>query len=147
MKVFRICGTAFASKVVLLSNKFMYKRLIAFLMFLSLIVLLAIMQTTAPSKVGPVAIVFVFILIYVLVTCTLSLLFLFLRRAVILFRLVQATPSQHARIIAYCAVLALAPTIILAMQSVGQMQPYIYVCVGLFVVLAISYIHYQMCAK
>ena len=60
----------------------MYKRLIAFLMFLSLVVLLAITQTTAPSKVGPAIVVVVFVLIYIFLTCTLTLLLLFINKIV-----------------------------------------------------------------
>ena len=112
----------------------MYKRLIAFLMFLSLVVLLAITQTTAPSKVGPAIVVVVFVLIYIFLTCTLTLLLLFINKIVSRHK---SEPSKRSAddmyTLMYGAVLALAPTVIVAVQSIGQIQAGTYVLITLFV--------------
>lgn len=126
----------------------MYKRLIAFLMFLSLVVLLAITQTTAPSKVGPAIVVVVFVLIYIFLTCTLTLLLLFINKIVSKYK---SEPSKRSAddmyILMYGAVLALAPTVIVAMQSIGQIQAGTYVLITLFVLLALLYVRHQKRVK
>ena len=126
----------------------MYKRLIAFLMFLSLVVLLAITQTTAPSKVGPAIVVVVFVLIYIFLTCTLTLLLLFINKIVSKHK---SEPSKRSAddmyTLMYGAVLALAPTVIIAVQSIGQIQAGIYVLITLFVLLALLYVRHQKRVK
>ena len=126
----------------------MYKRLIAFLMFLSLVVLLAITQTTAPSKVGPAIVVVVFILIYIFLTCTLTLLLLFINKIASKY---NSEPSKRSAddmyILMYGAVLALAPTVIIAVQSIGQIQAGTYVLITLFVLLALLYVRHQKRVK
>lgn len=126
----------------------MYKRLIAFLMFLSLVVLLAITQTTAPSKVGPVIVVVVFVLIYIFLTCTLTLLLLFINKIVSKHK---SEPSKRSAddmyTLMYGAVLALAPTVIVAVQSIGQIQAGTYVLITLFVLLALLYVRHQKRVK
>lgn len=126
----------------------MYKRLIAFLMFLSLVVLLAITQTTAPSKVGPAIVVVVFILIYIFLTCTLTLLLLFINKIASKY---NSEPSKRSAddmyILMYGAVLALAPTVIVAVQSIGQIQAGTYVLITLFVLLALLYVRHQKRVK
>ena len=126
----------------------MYKRLIAFLMFLSLVVLLAITQTTAPSKVGPAIVVVVFVLIYIFLTCTLTLLLLFINKIVSKHK---SEPSKRSAddmyILMYGAVLALAPTVIIAVQSIGQIQAGTYVLITLFVLLALLYVRHQKRVK
>ena len=126
----------------------MYKRLIAFLMFLSLVVLLAITQTTAPSKVGPAIVVVVFVLIYIFLTCTLTLLLLFINKIVSRHK---SEPSKRSAddmyTLMYGAVLALAPTVIVAVQSIGQTQAGTYVLITLFVLLALLYVRHQKRVK
>lgn len=126
----------------------MYKRLIAFLMFLSLVVLLAITQTTAPSKVGPAIVVVVFVLIYIFLTCTLTLLLLFINKIVSNHK---SEPSKRSAddmyTLMYGAVLALAPTVIVAVQSIGQIQAGTYVLITLFVLLALLYVRHQKRVK
>ena len=126
----------------------MYKRLIAFLMFLSLVVLLAITQTTAPSKVGPAIVVVVFILIYIFLTCTLTLLLLFINKIASKY---NSEPSKRRAddmyTLMYGAVLALAPTVIVAVQSIGQIQAGTYVLITLFVLLALLYVRHQKRVK
>ncbi|MBB1566433.1 hypothetical protein HG431_001495 [Candidatus Saccharibacteria bacterium] len=126
----------------------MYKRLIAFLMFLALVVLLAITQTTAPSKVGPAIVVVVFVLIYIFLTCTLTLLLLFINKIVSKHK---SEPSKRSAddmyTLMYGAVLALAPTVIVAVQSIGQVQAGTYVLITLFVLLALLYVRHQKRVK
>ena len=126
----------------------MYKRLIAFLMFLSLVVLLAITQTTAPSKVGPAIVVVVFVLIYIFLTCTLTLLLLFINKIASKHK---SEPSKRSAddmyTLMYGAVLALAPTVIIAVQSIGQIQAGTYVLITLFVLLALLYVRHQKRVK
>lgn len=126
----------------------MYKRLIAFLMFLSLVVLLAITQTTAPSKVGPAIVVVVFVLIYIFLTCTLTLLLLFINKIASKHK---SEPSKRSAddmyTLMYGAVLALAPTVIVAVQSIGQIQAGTYVLITLFVLLALLYVRHQKRVK
>ena len=126
----------------------MYKRLIAFLMFLSLVLLLAITQTTAPSKVGPAIVVVVFVLIYIFLTCTLTLLLLFINKIVSKY---NSEPSKRSAddmyTLMYGAVLALAPTVIVAVQSIGQIQAGTYVLITLFILLALLYVRHQKRVK
>ena len=126
----------------------MYKRLIAFLMFLSLVVLLAITQTTAPSKVGPASVVVVFVLIYIFLTCILTLLLIFINKIVTKHK---SEPSKRSAddmyTLMYGAVLALAPTVIIAVQSIGQIQAGTYVLITLFVLLALLYVRHQKRVK
>ena len=126
----------------------MYKRLIAFLMFLSLVVLLAITQTTAPSKVGPASVVVVFVLIYIFLTCILTLLLIFINKIVTKHK---SEPSKRSAddmyTLMYGAVLALAPTVIVAVQSIGQIQAGTYVLITLFVLLALLYVRHQKRVK
>ena len=126
----------------------MYKRLIAFLMFLSLVVLLAITQTTAPSKVGPAIVVVVFVLIYIFLTCTLTLLLLFINKVVSKHKSeLSKRSADDMYILMYGAVLALAPTVIIAVQSIGQIQAGTYVLITLFVLLALLYVRHQKRVK
>lgn len=126
----------------------MYKRLIAFLMFLSLVVLLAITQTTAPSKVGPAIVVAVFVLIYIFLTCTLTLLLLFINKVVSKYNSESSKRSaDDMYTLMYGAVLALGPTVIVAMQSIGQIQAGTYVLITLFVLLALLYVRHQKRVK
>lgn len=117
-------------------------------MFLSLVVLLAITQTTAPSKVGPAIVVVVFVLIYIFLTCTLTLLLLFINKIVSRCR---SEPSKRSAddmyTLMYGAVLALAPTVIVAVQSIGQIQAGTYVLITLFVLLALLYVRHQKRVK
>lgn len=126
----------------------MYKRLIAFLMFLSLVVLLAITQTTAPSKVGPAIVVVVFVLIYIFLTCTLTLLLLFINKIVSKHKSeLSKRSADDMYTLMYGAVLALAPTVIVAVQSIGQIQAGTYVLITLFVLLALLYVRHQKRVK
>lgn len=118
-------------------------------MFLSLVVLLAITQTTAPSKVGPAIVVVVFVLIYIFLTCTLTLLLLFINKIVSKHK---SEPSKRSAddmytLMYYGAVLALAPTVIVAVQSIGQIQAGTYVLITLFVLLALLYVRHQKRVK
>lgn len=115
-------------------------------MFLSLVVLLAITQTTAPSKVGPAIVVVVFVLIYIFLTCTLTLLLLFINKIVSKHK---SEPSKRSAdgMYTYGAVLALAPTVIVAVQSIGQIQAGTYVLITLFVLLALLYVRHQKRVK
>lgn len=117
-------------------------------MFLSLVVLLAITQTTAPSKVGPAIVVVVFVLIYIFLTCTLTLLLLFINKIVSKYK---SEPSKRSAddtyTLMYGAVLALAPTVIVAVQSIGQIQAGTYVLITLFVLLALLYVRHQKRVK
>lgn len=122
----------------------MYKRLIAFLMFLSLVVLLAITQTTAPSKVGPIIVVVVFILIYIFLACALAILLLFVNKVASKYSSKSSgRKADYMHILMHGAVLALAPTVIIAMQSIGQVQAGTYILVTLFVLLALLYVRHQ----
>lgn len=120
----------------------MHTRLIAFLMFLSSVVLLAVMQTTTPSKVGPIVIVAVFVLIYLSLACFLALLFAFVNKIVRILNSGVSGQSAYDNVhtLMYGAVFALAPTVIIAMRSVGQVQVGAYVLVAIFVVIVFLYI-------
>ena len=117
-------------------------------MFLSLVVLLAITQTTAPSKVGPAIVVVVFVLIYIFLTCTLTLLLLFINKIVSKCNSESSKRSaDDMYTLMYGAVLALGPTVIVAMQSIGQIQAGTYVLITLFVLLALLYVRHQKRVK
>lgn len=117
-------------------------------MFLSLVVLLAITQTTAPSKVGPAIVVVVFVLIYIFLTCTLTLLLLFINKIVSKYNSESSKRSaDDMYTLMYGAVLALGPTVIVAMQSIGQIQAGTYVLITLFVLLALLYVRHQKRVK
>lgn len=117
-------------------------------MFLSLVVLLAITQTTAPSKVGPAIVVVVFVLIYIFLTCTLTLLLLFINMIVSKHKSeLSKRSADDMYTLMYGAVLALAPTVIVAVQSIGQVQAGTYVLITLFVLLALLYVRHQKRVK
>ena len=63
----------------------------------------------------------------------------------------KSEPSKRSAddmyILMYGAVLALAPTVIVAVQSIGQIQAGTYVLITLFVLLALLYVRHQKRVK
>ena len=89
-----------------------------------------------------------FVLIYIFLTCTLTLLLLFINKIVSKHK---SEPSKRSAdgmyTLMYGAVLALAPTVIVAVQSIGQIQAGTYVLITLFVLLALLYVRHQKRVK
>ena len=109
-------------------------------------VLLAVMlQVTTPATVGPLGLLFVFILLYVASLSALTF-FIFamsrvaarLARSVMVRRPLRILTMSQAYY--YGSVIALAPVMLLGMQSVGAVGIYEALLVVVFVVLGCVYI-------
>lgn len=112
---------------------------------LSLIALVIMMQATTPTTIGPLGILIVFILLYVAVLGVLTFLLrggsyavarvsrsLTVRRP---FQVLSIGRSYY-----FSSVLALAPVMLIGIQSVADIGAYDVLLVGLFVAMACVYI-------
>ncbi len=119
--------------------------LILFLGGLSALAVLAILGFTNPTQVGPLGILAFFVFLYLLITSLIYFLIIivryFIQRLLKPGRwLLAAQQLQNIKVYYYASMLALAPVIILGMQSVGGAKLFDLLLIGLFEVLAIFYI-------
>lgn len=111
------------------------------------LILLWFMNSVDPVAAGPAGILFVFILIYTIVA---SLLFIILHQGVRLVSDYIVSHNKRVTVRAYnvgvrkayyiASVVAFGPVMLLALNSVRQLQPTDVLLVGLFIALAIFYI-------
>lgn len=101
----------------------MLSRILAIVTLIAFVLLSALLQSTSPSTIHPIGILFVFILFYLLVLGVLTFFMFGLSRA--LSKLPRKT--QHsARLLSfkesyyYASVVALAPVLLVAMRSIGR---------------------------
>lgn len=111
----------------------------------ALVVLMALLYTTTPATIGPLGLLLVFIMIYTLVLGVLTFFVFGLSRlgtrlsgVLSLSRPLQSLTLKRAYY--YCSVIALAPVMLLGMQSVGAIGIYEVVLVVLFTIIACVYI-------
>lgn len=109
------------------------------------IVLLFFVTTTTPVTAGPLGILAVFICLYVVALGALTFLFWGLHRIIVRLlkpftvrRPMQAMSLQRAYY--FSSVLALAPVMLIGMQSVGTVSVYEVGLVGLFAIIGCIYI-------
>lgn len=119
------------------------KRLLAFVAFISAVILFAIMQTTTPAVVNPLVIVLVFLLIYIIIFNLLTLVSIIIYNIISRRRAVE-TQMNYGKTAASCGVVALAPVVVVAMRTIGEVHIYSYLLVGAFVVLGLVYVRRQI---
>jgi len=105
--------------------------------------LIFIFQATSPSAIGPLGILAVFVFFYIFSVCVITPMVLFFSkvqgRLVRLNRRTMPTLSFR-RAYYYASVIALVPTILLAIRTVGKVGMYDIALVFLFVAVACIYI-------
>jgi hypothetical protein len=111
----------------------------------SAVLLAVVLRTTQPATVGPLGILAVFVLMYVLVLGVAT--FLLFGASKVIYRissLVTVKKPIHSlslvRTYYFASVLALAPVMLIGMQSVGEVGIYDVLLVVIFVVIACIYI-------
>jgi hypothetical protein len=123
----------------------MLGRLIGVSMIIAATALWLMFHATTPSIAGPLGVLLVFILLYVLALGVLTFLLFWSNRLLIkIMKLVSPEkvyqPMTFLRSYYFSSVLALAPIILVSMQSVGGASVYDIVLVLLFVVVACFYV-------
>lgn len=111
----------------------------------SVAILAVLLQTTKPASAGPLGILVVFILMYVSMLCALTFFMYGISRLIVkvatpvtVRRPLQAISLRQSYY--YSSVIALAPVMIIGMQSVGEVGLYDVMLVMIFVVIACVYI-------
>ena len=123
----------------------MLGRIIAISMVGALMLLAILLQTTTPATIGPLGILLVFILLYVSALGVLTFLLFGCSKVVAkvaaTFAGSRIIPALSlGRSYYYSSVIALAPILLIGMQSVGEVSIYDVLLVVLFVVIACVYI-------
>lgn len=123
----------------------MLGRTIALCVFAAIVALAIFLLTTQPASVGPVGILFVFILMYMSVLGVLTFLLFGVSRIVVKisspFTVKKPLTAMTIRRAYYfSSVVALAPVMLIGMQSVGEVGIYDLLLVVIFVVIACIYI-------
>lgn len=123
----------------------MLGRILAISLTVAVTLLVIVLQTTTPATIGPLGILFVFILMYVSVLCALT--FLLYGASKLLVRLFSSValkrPLQRLSLgksYYFSSVIALAPVMLIGMQSVGEVGFYEIVLVILFIAISCVYI-------
>jgi hypothetical protein len=123
----------------------MLGRVIAISSVLAMVVLFILWQNTTPSTIGPLGILFVFILMYIAVLGALTFLLFGLNKIIV--KLSTSTVVRRpvgqmtlGRSYYFASVIALAPVMVVGMQSVGEVGLYELLLVILFVGIACVYI-------
>lgn len=124
----------------------MLGKIIAIGSILAAVGLSFLLQATTPSGIGPLGILFVFVLMYLVALGVFT--FLILGVQVIINKLFTVvavhgrvhTPIEVTRAYYFASVLALAPVMIIGMQSVGRVGVYEFSLVVLFLIIACIYI-------
>lgn len=116
---------------------------VGFISALTLLVL--VVQTTTPATIGPLGILFVFILMYVSVLCALTFLLFMASKLIARLASVMAVrrPVQAIDLVKsyyYSSVIALAPVMLVGMQSVGEVGFYDAMLILIFVIISCIYI-------
>lgn len=107
--------------------------------------LIILLQTTTPATIGPLGILIVFILMYVSVLCALT--FLLYAGSGVMAKLSSSVtlkrPLQQLSLgksYYFSSVIALAPVMLVGMQSVGEVGFYEVVLIILFIAISCVYI-------
>jgi|GEM_PF-266426 len=123
----------------------MLGRIIVSISFVAAVILFALLHATTPATIGPLGILFVFILMYFISLGLIT--FLMLGVNALIFKATPADKLGHkdqpmtvSRAYYFASVIALAPVIVIGMQSVGETSIYDLMLVGLFVAFGCFYI-------
>jgi hypothetical protein len=123
----------------------MLGKIIASCSVVSAIGLVVLLQTTTPATVGPLGILLVFILMYITALGMLTFLFIIINRLTL--KLIEMLDSRKAhapmsltRAYYFASVMALAPVMVIGMQSVSQVGLYEFSLVVIFLVVASVYV-------
>jgi hypothetical protein len=112
---------------------------------IAVVLLWLLLQSTTPASAGPMGVLLVFVSLYVLVLCVLTFLIYWFSHLFVkiigVFRPNKPIKSLTLlRSYYFSSVLALAPVIFMAMQSVGGVQAYDVILVIIFMTVACFYI-------
>jgi hypothetical protein len=107
--------------------------------------LVVLLQTTTPATIGPLGILLVFVLMYVSVLCVLTFLLFTVSRVIakISSSITVKRPWQRLTIVRsyyFASVIALAPVMLIGMQSVGEVSFYEVMLIVVFVAISCIYI-------
>ena len=123
----------------------MLSRVIAVSVAIAIVILAIILHVTQPSTVGPLGILAVFILMYVSVLGVLT--FLLFGTSKVISKISSSftvkkpiRPLSLSRSYYFSSVIALAPVMLIGMQSVAEVEIYDVLLIMLFVVIACIYI-------
>jgi len=123
----------------------MLGKIVALTSIVSIFVLFFLWQTTTPATIGPMGILLIFVFMYLSVLGILTFLLLGINRVVIKLSgsLILKQPLRHlsiSRAYYFASVIALAPVMIVGMQSVGEVGAYELLLIVIFLVIACTYI-------
>jgi hypothetical protein len=123
----------------------MLGRVVAISSVLAMVVLFILWQNTTPSTIGPLGVLFVFVLMYVSVLGVLTFLLFGLNKIIVKLSTSVTVRKPMSRMTLgrsyyFASVMALAPVMIVGMQSVGEVGLYELLLVVLFVGIACIYI-------
>jgi hypothetical protein len=123
----------------------MLGKIIAFMSFGSALLLLVLLQTTTPGTIGPLGILIVFILMYIASLGAMTFLLFKGSQIFVRFsRLVTVTRPFQAlslgRSYYFSTVIALAPVILVGMESVGNLGINEVGLVAIFVIIGCMYV-------
>ena len=120
----------------------MLTKSIAIITLVAFVLLSALLQSTTPSTIHPVGILFVFILFYLLAMGLLTFFMFWLSR--LLARLSSKShtlqPMSIKQAYYYGSVIALAPVLLVGMRSIGRGDGWDVILVIIFEVIACFYI-------
>lgn len=120
-------------------------RALAISLTASVTLLIVLLQTTTPATIGPLGILLIFVLMYMSVLCVLTFL-LFAATGVVAkvsSSMTLKRPFQQLslrRSYYFASVIALAPVILVGMQSVGEVSFYDVLLIVVFIVISCVYI-------
>lgn len=120
----------------------MLGKVLASLSLVAFVLLSAILQSTSPSTIHPIGILFVFVLMYLLALGVLTFFVFGLSKlmVVLLYNGSKHAPLTLQQAYYYGSAIALAPVILLGMRSIGQTGVYEILLVILFEIIACFYI-------
>ena len=111
----------------------------------AIMLLIVVLQTTTPATIGPLGVLFVFILMYVSVLCVLT--FVLFAVSTLLARVSASMtvkrplqPLRLGKAYYFASVIALAPVMLIGMQSVGEVSFYEVLLIILFIAISCVYI-------
>jgi hypothetical protein len=107
------------------------------------VLLSALLQSTSPSSIHPLGILFVFILIYVLVLGALTFLLYAVLLLIAKMRKKDGVIMSFRRAYIFASVLALAPIMVVGMSSIGRMGIYEFLLIIAFEAVACFYVARQ----
>ncbi|MGB4768607.1 MAG: hypothetical protein WBP22_05100 [Candidatus Saccharimonas sp.] len=117
----------------------MLEKVLAISSLLAAVLLLALLQVTSPASIHPIGILFVFLLLYVLALGVLTFFIIGTHWILVGLKLRRGVLSSR-RAYFYASVLALAPVMLVCMQSIGRIGFYEVALVIVFEFIACFYI-------